>query len=86
MGTDGNPFGIPAGGSQSFVLALSPTAAFPPTDVSFTYVCANSPNPAPILELSKLPMTPTPRRSTFTSGGTRIVCPPQIKYEWIPRR
>jgi hypothetical protein len=46
-GTPNTPVTIPAGGSQSFVLALTPTAPFPPTDVAFIYTCANSPTPAP---------------------------------------
>jgi len=41
------PATIPAGGSQSFVLAFTPTAAFNPTDISFAYTCANAPSPAP---------------------------------------
>jgi hypothetical protein len=47
-GTPDTPVTVPAGGGQTFVLGLTPTAAFPPTEVSFTF-CANSPNPAPIV-------------------------------------
>jgi hypothetical protein len=38
---------IPAGAAQSFILAVIPTAPFPPTDVQFSFDCANS-DPAPI--------------------------------------
>jgi hypothetical protein len=38
---------IAAGAAQSFVLALTPTATFPPTEVQFSFNCANS-DPAPI--------------------------------------
>src|SRR3954451_2283717 len=40
-------------------------------------------DPSPLTLWSNVPITPTPRRSTFTSGGTRMVCPPMIEYEWI---
>ena len=39
--------------------------------------------PSPLTLWSKVPITPTPRRSTFTSGGIRMVWPPKIEYEWI---
>ena len=35
------------GAAQSFVLAFTPTAAFPPTDVQLSFDCTNS-NPAPV--------------------------------------
>jgi FG-GAP-like repeat/FG-GAP repeat len=38
---------IAAGAAQSFVLALTPTAPFPPTEVQFSFNCANS-DPAQI--------------------------------------
>src|SRR6266536_995671 len=38
---------IAAGAAQSLVLALTPTAPFPPTEVQFSFNCANS-DPAPI--------------------------------------
>jgi hypothetical protein len=46
-GTDDTPVDIPAGGSQSFVIALTPTATIAPTDVQFSFACSNA-NPAPI--------------------------------------
>ena len=45
-GTANTPVDIPQGGSQSFVIAFTPTAAFPPTDVALNFACANA-NPAP---------------------------------------
>jgi len=45
---------IAAGAAQSFVLALTPTAPFPPTEVQFSFNCANS-DPAQInVELNTL--------------------------------
>jgi hypothetical protein len=41
-GTANTPANIAAGKSQSFVIGLTPTAAFPPTDVAFTLGCANA--------------------------------------------
>jgi hypothetical protein len=45
-GTANTPANIAAGQAQSFVVALTPTAAFAPTNVAFTFTCANAPNPA----------------------------------------
>ena len=42
-GSANTPVNITAGLSQSFVIALTPTAPFAPTDVSFNFVCSNSP-------------------------------------------
>jgi hypothetical protein len=38
---------IAPGAAQSFILAITPTAPFPPTDVQFSFDCANS-DPAPV--------------------------------------
>jgi YVTN family beta-propeller protein len=46
-GTPNTPVNIAAGQAQSFVVALTPTAAFVPTNLAFTFACANAPNPAP---------------------------------------
>ena len=48
VGTADTPVDIAAGGSQSFVFALTPTAPFVPTDVELTFRCANT-NPAPVV-------------------------------------
>jgi hypothetical protein len=45
-GTANAPANIAAGQAQSFVIALTPTAAFAPTNVAFTFTCANAPSPA----------------------------------------
>jgi len=45
-GTANTPVNIAAGQAQSFVVALTPTAAFPPTNVAFTFTCADAPSPA----------------------------------------
>jgi hypothetical protein len=44
-GTANTPADIQPDGSQSFVVALTPTAAFPPTDIAFSFACADA-NPA----------------------------------------
>ncbi len=45
-GTPNTPVTIAPGAAQSFVLALTPSAAFPPTQIAFTFACANAPAPA----------------------------------------
>jgi YVTN family beta-propeller protein len=45
-GTANTPVNIAAGQPQSFVIAFTPNAAFPPTNVAFTFTCANAPSPA----------------------------------------
>jgi hypothetical protein len=45
-GTANTPANIAAGQAQSFVIAFTPTAAFPPTNVAFTFTCANAPSSA----------------------------------------
>lgn len=46
-GFSGTPGNIPVGAAQSFLFAVTPSALFPPTDVQFSFACANS-DPAPI--------------------------------------
>jgi uncharacterized protein GlcG (DUF336 family) len=46
--TPNTPADIPAGASQSFVFALTPSAPIPSTDVAFNFSCANA-APAPTL-------------------------------------
>jgi hypothetical protein len=41
-GTADTPVDIAEGASQSFVIALTPTAAFPPNDIDFSFACANA--------------------------------------------
>jgi hypothetical protein len=45
-GTPNTPVDIPAGKLQTFVIALTPTVAFTPTLVAFTFTCANALGPA----------------------------------------
>jgi hypothetical protein len=45
-GTANTPANIPAGAGQSFVIAFTPNTPFAPTNVAFTFGCANA-NPAP---------------------------------------
>jgi YVTN family beta-propeller protein len=44
-GTVNTPANIAGGQSQSFVIAVTPTAAFAPTNVTFSFTCANAPSP-----------------------------------------
>ena len=41
-GTPNTPVDIPAGGNQSFVLGLTPTAPFSARDIELSFVCANT--------------------------------------------
>jgi hypothetical protein len=50
-GTSNTSANIAQGMAQSFVIALTPTAPFAPTDVAFTFVCANA---SPIAALTGL--------------------------------
>jgi hypothetical protein len=45
-GTPNTPANIAAGQAGTFVIAFTPTAAFNPTNVTFTFTCANAPAPA----------------------------------------
>jgi len=47
IGTPNTPINVAGGAAQSFVLAFTPTASFPPTDVQLSFDCTNS-NPAPV--------------------------------------
>jgi hypothetical protein len=63
-GMPNTPVNIAAGASQSFVIALTPTASIAPTDVDFNFSCTNT-NPAPVVTglntlLFSASTTPTP--------------------------
>ena len=64
-GTVNKPVDIPGNnGSQSFVIAFTPSAAIPPVDVAFNFACSNT-SPAPIQTglntlLFSASTTPTP--------------------------
>jgi len=47
-GTANTPVDIPAGQPQSFVIGLTPTSAFPPVQLPFSFACQNVPQ-APIV-------------------------------------
>jgi hypothetical protein len=53
-GTPNTPFDITAGGSRTLVLSLTPTAPFPPTDVPFSFQCADAGPAASIAGLNTL--------------------------------
>ena len=53
-GTADTPVTIPAGGSQSFIFGLTPTAAFSPTEVAFSFSCANIAAVTTILDVNTL--------------------------------
>jgi YVTN family beta-propeller protein len=48
-GTPNTPVDIAQGAAQSFVIALTPTAAFPPTDIVFNFGCTNA---SPVLTIA----------------------------------
>jgi hypothetical protein len=62
-GSANTPVDIAAGAAQSFVIALTPTAAFNATDVGFSFACANAPA-AP---------TPTGLNTLLASASTSSV-------------
>ena len=56
-GTANTPANIAQGASQSFLLALTPTAAFAPTDVAFNFACANASAAAVLPGINTLELT-----------------------------
>jgi hypothetical protein len=83
-GVPDTPFDIPAGTSQTLVLALTPTAPISPADVGLGFDCANSPtapvitgvntlllsaSPAPTPDVVAIAVTP----STFFPGPGVLV-------------
>jgi virginiamycin B lyase len=78
-GTSNTPVNIPQGGSQTFVLAITPTATFAPTDFAFNFYCANA-NPAAwisgvdtLLLSSSIFPTPDVIASVATPTGDGII-------------
>jgi hypothetical protein len=53
-GTINTPVDIPPGGSQSFVISLTPNGAFPPVSTQFSFFCANAPAAPPTVALNTL--------------------------------
>ena len=56
-GTANTPVSIPAGQSQTFLLAFTPTAPFVSADVQFVYVCTGMPSVVPIVGINSLRLT-----------------------------
>jgi hypothetical protein len=53
-GAPNAPVDLPARASQSFVVAITPTAPFPPTQVQFTFACVNAPSPPTVVGVNTL--------------------------------
>jgi hypothetical protein len=74
-GSPNTPVDLAAGASQSFVIAITPTAPFAPTEVQFTIGCADAPPPPTITGVNTLLLsastTPVPDiiATAFTPGG-----------------
>jgi len=72
-GTANTSVNIPQGASQSFVIALTPTAPFAPTDVAFTYSCANASPTATLTGINTLNLsgsaTPVPDIVALATSG-----------------
>lgn len=71
-GAPNTPVAIDAGKSQSFVFAITPTAAFPPTDVVLRFQCSNA-GPAPTfsgLNTLLLSASPSPVPDVIALGAT----------------
>ncbi len=78
-GTPDTPVNIAPGGFQTFVISITPTGTFPPTDVAFNFNCANAAS-APVFSglntlLLSASTTPTPDIVALgaTIGNTGIV-------------
>jgi uncharacterized repeat protein (TIGR02543 family) len=63
-GTVNTPANIASGAAQSFVIAFTPTAAFAPTNIAFTFACANASPATSLLGVNTLNLsastTPVP--------------------------
>ncbi len=72
-GTANTPVDIPQGMAQSFVIALTPTAPFVPTDVEFNFACANASPVATLTGINTLnlsgPTTPVPDIVALAASG-----------------
>ena len=72
-GTANTPVTIPAGAAQNFVIALTPTGPIAPTDVQFSFDCADT-TPAPIHS----------GLNTLLFSASAIPIP--TSWPWRPRR
>jgi hypothetical protein len=83
-GTTNAPIDIPAGHSQSFVVSLTPTAAFAPADVTFTFAGSNTVPVPPLVGINTLLLcassTPVPDIVALaaTETDTGIVTVPAV--------
>jgi virginiamycin B lyase len=72
-GTPNTPANIAAGAGQSFVIAFTPTAAFAPTNVTFTFGCANANPVATLIGINTLNLsastTPVPDIVALAASG-----------------
>jgi hypothetical protein len=78
-GTPDTPADIPPGSAQSFIIALTPTAPFLPTDVAFTIAGTNVGGAAVLPGINTLKLAASPARTgdpvalAATPGNTGIV-------------
>src|SRR6202043_452496 len=77
-GTANTPVDIAQGASQSFVIALAPTAAFSPTDVDFSFACANA---SPVT--TTIAANATPTFGIFVTGSATVADSPGINRVFV---
>lgn len=79
VGTANTPASIPPGGRQCFVIAVTPTAPFGPTEVAFTFAGTNAPPVGVLVGINTLFLsgnaspTPDPIALAATLGNDGIV-------------
>jgi hypothetical protein len=74
-GTPNTPADIAQGAAQSFVIALTPTAAFAPTDIVFTFSCANASPVATLTGINTLNLSGSTTRSPTSLRWRRAATP-----------
>jgi hypothetical protein len=78
-GSPNTPVDIPAGGGQSFVFAVTPTAPIAPTDVLLSFACINTAPAPPLVGVSTLFLVaaatpvPDPVALAATASGDGIL-------------
>jgi triacylglycerol lipase len=82
IGTPDTPVDIAAGGLQTFVMALTPTAPFPSTDIQLNFRCSNA-NPAAVTSglntlLLSASLTPVPDIVALAAASDGIVNIPGV--------
>jgi streptogramin lyase len=72
-GTVNTPANIASGAAQSFVIAFNPSAAFAPTNIAFTFACANASPATSLLGVNTLNLsastTPVPDIVALAASG-----------------